>query len=166
MTAILDEFALSPSVDGHLKTFEEKQQKSYGILSNFLMYVKDSEHFPLLLTLVNRKDPNLEPYCRMFFVLTSKLNIVARAYKMPNFPIGCGTQMKDLYQAIGYWLNCCIIKAEYILPLLKDDKYNQFLLHDKVARVVLKVNARIEKLFRLTLWNPDWPKLLPLTGNV
>ena len=89
MTTILDEFALSPNVDGHLETFEEKQQKSYGILSNFLMYAKDSEHFPLLLSLVNHKDPNLEPYCCMFFVLASKLNIVARAYNMPNFPIGC-----------------------------------------------------------------------------
>ena len=119
MTAILDKFALSPSVDGHLETFEEKKQKSYGILSNFLMYTKDSEHFPLLLTLVDRNDPNLEPYCRMFFILTSKLNIVACTYKMPNFPIGYGSQMKDLYEVICYWLNCCIIKAEYLIRCSK-----------------------------------------------
>ena len=135
--------------------------KSTGLLRNFLMYCADTENFPLLLNLLDNGDPNLEPYCRMLCCLAKKLNAVARAYKFNNFPIGDSTQLKNIYSATCYWLNCCINKAEYMLKVLSGD-FNQYLLHHQMTRLMMRVNEKIEKLFNLTIWCEKWPKLLPI----
>ena len=85
---VFDDLNLTPSTEGHFEMFEEKKMKSTGLLRNFLMYCCDTENFPLLLTLIDHKDPNLELYCRMLYCVAKKLNAVARVYQFKDFPIG------------------------------------------------------------------------------
>ena len=141
----------------NVERLEETKIKAKCVLANLIMYCKDSEHFPLILSLIDVEDPRLGPYCDLFFSLCRKFNTINRVYKLDYFPMGGEQTTYRLYDETHYWLNCCIGKAEYLFNALDGQSLNQYHLLQQLTRIVIRANGKLEKCFKGNIWNLKWP---------
>ena len=145
---------------GYLETFDEKVMKTTALLNQLIFFMKDSEHLPLILSLVEPHDENLDRWCRLFYALTQKFNVIKKLYRLRNMPMGAYTVFLNVRDATLYWTNCVIGKAEHILSQINSGTLNEISFHHQLTVLLTKVNAKLKRLFNRSVWNKDWPVFL------
>ena len=118
----------------------------------FLMYCRDTEHFPLLLSKTKDNDPAFEKYSRFLFMLAKKFNAIRDCYQIAEFPMGGRDEIVDFEDASYYWLNCNIGKMEKLLPLLQTSDMSQCIVHDGLINILVLANCYLEDIFHDTIW--------------
>ena len=137
----------------HCEAFEEKSMKTCALLEQFIFFLKDTEHFPLIIDLVDDTDENLKPWCSMLFQMCKKFDFIGTAYNLGAMPMGVSGPMRNLRESLVYWLNCAIGKGEFILQKIKTGHLNRIHFHHNLTFLLTKINGKLKRLFNRSVWN-------------
>ena len=134
-----------------LETFEEKKIKSKALMEQFIMYCVDGDYFPFLLTTTNNPQ-QMQRFIDFFQCICTKFSTIYKVYKLKDIHQTENIQLSNRQAAAHYWMNTCIIEAEFILSLFDKQNMSHSILHNKLIKLLSKVNEKIHAYFKTTIW--------------
>ena len=90
--------------------------------------------------------------------MSRKFNTIQKFYKLENFPFGDGENdnLKSLKQAVQYWLDTSVRKANFIYNMLDSPTLSQLILHDKHTINAVCIHEKMHNFFQnkhLAVWS-------------
>ena len=134
-----------------LETFEEKKLKTKALMKQFIMYCIDGDYFPFLINTINDSQ-QMQRFVNFFQCICTKLDTIYKVYKLEDTHQFENIETHNLYVATNYWMNACIIKVKFILSLLDKQNMSHSILHNRLIKLLSKINEKIHAYFKTTIW--------------
>ena len=88
-----------------------------------------------------------------FKVMCAKFNTIQKVYELIDFTFGDGenADLKSLKQAVQYWLDTSVRKANFIYNILDLPQLSQPILHDKLIQLMLNAFMKMHNFFKTNI---------------
>ena len=147
-----------PSIGNVLnhEEFSEKKMKSKELIAKFVHYCTDAEYFPLMMATLE-EEIEFGRIAFFFKVMCAKFNTIQKVYELTDFPFGDGenADLHSLKQAVQYWLDTSVRKANFIYDILDSPQLSQPIRHDKLIQLMLNAFTKMHKFFKTNILQFD-----------